>query len=284
MELSICAGYLQKTELSDKSAKNIFRLCKEAGFTVIDYTPSAKDWEKQVSSLLRASEELEMPLEQSHAPFNRYTKMPVEDFKALLDIAFNAAIAMGNKQIVVHCDDYPIPKDGIYDVNEATEKTYDFWAPYAEKAAANGLIMAIETVFHDNRSKNAPPDRFTADLNELIGLIDRFDNPFVKCCWDSGHARLAFTRAGLSDAMRKLGDRICCTHIHDNYYNKDLHVLPFQGDIDWREHMATMKEIGYKGSLTYELVYGKWPDALVTDFLGVAGKTGKMLVDMFENA
>ncbi|MBR5539026.1 MAG: sugar phosphate isomerase/epimerase, partial [Clostridia bacterium] len=202
----------------------------------------------------------------------------------LLNIAFDAASAMGNKQIVVHCDDYPIPKDGIYDSKVATEETYEFWAPFAEKAANSGLIMAIETVFHDNRSKDAPPDRFTTDLGELMGLIDRFDNPYVKCCWDSGHARLAFTRAGLSDAMRALGDRICCTHIHDNYYNKDLHVLPFQGDIDWHEHMATMKEIGYKGNLTYEIVYGKWPDELVEDFLSISAKTGKKLIEMFENA
>ncbi|MBR5538329.1 MAG: hypothetical protein IKU61_00370, partial [Clostridia bacterium] len=72
MKLSLCAGYLQKTELSNKSAENIFRLCKEAGFEVIDYTPSANEWEKQVNSLLRASEKYELPLEQSHAPFNRY--------------------------------------------------------------------------------------------------------------------------------------------------------------------------------------------------------------------
>lgn len=284
MKLSVNASYLWSSELPEKNEEIILKYCKEAGFDVIDYTPGAIGWKNAVAKLLRASEKYELPLEQSHAPFNRYKKAPIDEFKERLNIAFDAAIAMGNKQIVVHCDDYPIPKDGIYDSKVATEETYEFWAPFAEKAANNGLIMAIETVFHDNRSKNAPPDRFGADLNELIGLIDRFDNPYVKCCWDSGHARLAFTRAGMPDAMRKLGDRICCTHIHDNYYNRDLHVLPFQGDIDWREHMATMKEIGYTGNLTYEIVYGKWPSELVPDFLAIAAKTGRKLIEMFENA
>ena len=36
MKLSICANYLQKTELTDKSAVNMFRLCKEAGFEVVE--------------------------------------------------------------------------------------------------------------------------------------------------------------------------------------------------------------------------------------------------------
>ncbi len=285
MKLSLCAGYLQKTELSDKSAKNMFRLCKEAGFEVIDYTTGPNNWEKQVASLLRASEAYEMPLEQSHAPVNRYKKAPMDEFKALLDVAFDSAIAMGNKQIVIHGgDEYRIPEGEEYDAKKAQDDAYELWAPYVEKASAHGLTVAIETVFEEYIKNMLPPSRFTSRLDELIGLIDRFDSPYVKCCWDSGHSRLAFTRAGMPDAMRALGDRIVCTHIHDNYYNKDLHLLPFQGDIDWREQMSVMKEIGYKGNLTYELVYGKWPDALVADFLNMAGKTGKVLIDMFENA
>ena len=99
MELSICANYLQKTELTDKSAMNMFRLCKEAGFEVVDYTPGGHTWEQQVVSLNKASELLELPIEQSHAPFNRYKKMPMEEYKVLLDNAFEAAVRMHNKQI-----------------------------------------------------------------------------------------------------------------------------------------------------------------------------------------
>ena len=284
MELSICANYLQKTELTDKSAYNMFRLCKEAGFTVVDYSPAGETWEKQVNSLNNASEKVGLPIEQSHAPFNRYAKAPLEDYKVRLDRAFEAAIRMHNKQIVVHGDDYRIPAGGEYDAEQAMMEMYELWAPYVEKATSNGVAVAFETVFEDNRAKDAPPNRFTSRLNELTGLIDRFDNPLVTCCWDSGHARLAFTREGMPDAMRTLGSRITCTHIHDNYYNKDLHVLPFQGDIDWRVQMATMKEIGYKGNLTLELVYGKWPESMVEDFLHVAAKSGKLLIEMFENA
>lgn len=284
MELSICANYLHTTELSDKSVINIFRLCKQAGFTVIDYSPCGETWEKQVVSLLKASQAFEMPLEQSHAPYNRYRNLPIEDYKLLMDRAFEAAIRMGNKQIVIHGDDYRVPKGGVYNAESAMTEMYEFWAPYVELATKNGVGVAIETVFEDNRAKDAPPNRFTSRLNELMGLIDRFDNPLVTCCWDSGHARLAFTRAGMPDAMRMLGSRITCTHIHDNYYNKDLHVLPFQGDIDWRVQMKTLKEIGYKGNLTYELVYGKIPDCIVEDYLRIAAKTGKILMDMFEKA
>lgn len=284
MELSICANYLQKTELTDKSAMNMFRLCKEAGFTVVDYTPGGSTWEQQVCSLNNASEKYELPIEQSHAPFNRYSKLPLDVHKAKLDIAFEAAIRMHNKQIVVHGDDYHVPTGGEYDAAKAMDEMYELWAPYVDKAAKHGLAVAFETVFEDNRAKDAPPDRFTSRLDELIGLIDRFDNPYAVCCWDTGHARLAFTREGMPEAMRALADRITCTHVHDNYYNRDLHLIPFYGDIDWRAQMASFKEIGYKGNLTFEFVYGKLPDSMVEGFLHTVVQSGRLLQEMFENA
>ena len=122
-----------------------------------------------------------------------------------MDCAFDAAIAMHNKQIVIHGDDYrPLPGE-TYNTQKALERTYEFWAPYVEKAANQGVLVAIETVFEDNRSKNAPPDRFTSRLEELATLIDKFDNPYVKCCWDSGHARLAFGDDGIKSAIISLG-------------------------------------------------------------------------------
>ena len=283
MELSICAGYLQKTELTDKSAVNMFQLCRDAGFTVIDYSPSGSTWEQQVLSLNRASEAIGLPIEQSHAPFNRYAKAPVEDYKRRLDRSFEAAIRMHNKQIVIHGDDYRIPEGEEYDAEKAMAETYEFWAPYVERATEKGLAVAIETVFEDDR-KPGVKNRFTSRLEELKELIEKFDNPLVTCCWDTGHAQLAYTREGMPDAMRALGPHITCTHIHDNYYNKDLHVMPFLGDIDWRTQMATLKEIGYKGNLTFEFVYGRLPEPMVADFLATAVKTGRILMELFDRA
>jgi len=84
------------------------------------------------------------------------------------------------------------------------------------------------------------------------------------------------------DAMKTLGSRITCTHIHDNYYGKDLHLMPYEGEIDWTAHMRTMKEIGYKGNLTYEFVYGCRPACLIEDFAAMAYKTGMYLKNIFD--
>jgi hypothetical protein len=47
--------------------------------------------------------------------------------------------------------------------------------------------------------------------------------------------------------------------------------------------MRTLKEIGYKGNLTFEFVYGNLPNELIPGFLRQAYDTGCVLVRMFEN-
>ena len=62
--------------------------------------------------------------------------------------------------------------------------------------------------------------------------------------------------------MQLYGNRLLCTHIHDNLgvtqpgnidYRDDLHLLPFDGILDWPWFAKTLAATGYKGPLTFEL-------------------------------
>ncbi len=285
MELSVNAKYLMKS-LSGEENRTHYECMKifaDAGFRILDYTPntSGDDWEAQTDAVMDAAARCGMTLEQSHAPYNRYTKRPVEEYSAHITRSLKAAAKMGNKQIAVHADDYNMEPDGSYNAQHAMAQMYEFWAPFAEKAASLGVNLAMETVFEDRNG--VPKSRFTSRIEELMGIIDRFNSPHVVCCWDSGHAYLAF-KNGMLDAMKTLGSRITCTHIHDNYYGKDLHLMPYEGEIDWTAHMRTLKEIGYKGNLTYEFVYGCRPACLIKDFAVTAYKTGVHLKKIFDEA
>jgi sugar phosphate isomerase/epimerase len=52
----------------------------------------------------------------------------------------------------------------------------------------------------------------------------------VKLCLDVGHAHLD---SGVSGAFELMSDRLVTTHIHDNHGEKDEHLLPYEGTIDW---------------------------------------------------
>ena len=59
------------------------------------------------------------------------------------------------------------------------------------------------------------------------------------------------------------GDRLFCTHINDNlgisdfggriYWTDDLHLLPFDGIIDWKGVASRLNRVGYDDILTFEL-------------------------------
>ena len=96
-------------------------------------------------------------------------------------------------------------------------------------------------------------------------------------CWDTGHARVQYGKHDM-DALKIVGDRVICTHIHDNYYDQDLHAFPFFGNIDWKQFMETLKEVGYGGDLSFELVYDRLPKALAPDYLKLLYRTGEYLI------
>ena len=196
---------------------------------------------------------------------------------------FEASKIIGAKYVVVHADEYRV--SGRYDEREIEDFTYEYLAPYVEYADKNGLIVAVENVFEDNSRRWPQVDgksRFTSRIEELKGIIERFDSPAVACCWDFGHAKCAFGGDGMVDALKHIGKYVVCTHVHDNYYEKDLHLVPFLGDTDWQKNMACLKSFGYSGKLSFEFAYGKLPDGVADVWAKYVYETGKYLIGMFD--
>ena len=85
-------------------------------------------------------------------------------------------------------------------------------------------------------------------------------SPAVGFCWDSGHEQCY--NYG-QDLLKKYGDRLLCTHINDNLgirdregkitWLDDLHLLPFDGIIDWKDAAKRLQKCGYQGALTMEM-------------------------------
>jgi len=52
----------------------------------------------------------------------------------------------------------------------------------------------------------------------------------LRFCFDIGHAHLD---AGVAESFELMRSRVATTHIHDNHGEKDEHLLPYAGTIDW---------------------------------------------------
>lgn len=287
MELSMSLNYLRKKRETNelRSLENAARMCHNAGFEFVDFTPEfvADDWREQAYKAKETFDWIGISVEQTHAPFNRYGSYDPEIFPKYYQRLFEASKIVGAKYVVVHADEYRTINH--YNPDEIMDFTYDYLAPHVDYAVKNDMIVAIENVFEDNITQCPQiggKSRFTSRIEELKGIIERFNTPSVACCWDFGHAKCAYGNDNMLNAMKEVSRYICCTHVHDNYYGKDLHLMPFLGEIDWESHLACMHNIGYQGKLSFEFVYGSFPEKILPVWLRSVHAVGEYMASLFE--
>jgi sugar phosphate isomerase/epimerase len=93
-------------------------------------------------------------------------------------------------------------------------------------AKARGVTIALENTT-DELGAPASLQHFIADTH----LHD------LRLCFDTGHAHFEDGVEVSFDAMR---ERVATTHIHDNHGEKDEHLLPYEGTIDWDAALAAI--------------------------------------------
>ncbi|MCQ2385918.1 MAG: sugar phosphate isomerase/epimerase [Clostridia bacterium] len=283
MELSLNLGYVirQLKALHDPAPiSSALKMITETGFTLADVTPASYD-DEVIAEYIRCGKEYGVTYRQTHAPYNRYEQLPEEEFIRRTENNYAAALRMGVGNVVVHGDNYDFSARKAYDPQEAEEYNYRLYAPFVRRAEKDGLNICFETVFEEHAfARNGEDTRYTARMDELLSLVNRFESPAAKFCWDFGHSKLAFARPEAE--MQKLKGRLCATHTHDNNHGKDLHLLPYLGDTDWALQMGALKKADYQGDLTFEFVYGSFYDTdHLRRFLTEAHLLGEHLISLF---
>ncbi len=59
--------------------------------------------------------------------------------------------------------------------------------------------------------------------------------------------------SSVSEAFEILRGHICSTHVHDNAKDKDSHLWPGQGSIDWKQAMEVLRSAPQPPALLLEL-------------------------------
>ena len=96
--------------------------------------------------------------------------------------------------------------------------------------------------------ENIPNELSTPEkLVEFIHAI-HFDD--VGVCFDLGHAHLM---SNVPEAFRTLKSYIQSTHVHDNGKDRDSHLWPGSGSIDWAEAMELLRSAPHTPPLLLEV-------------------------------
>lgn len=114
-------------------------------------------------------------------------------------------------------------------------------------------ILGIKVAFENTKIKGY-----------LEYVIENIKDDNVGICFDAGHCHAHFND---EFPFEKFKDRIFAVHLHDNHGEKDEHLLPFDGTINWSSYLTSLKENGYNGPLTMELCYrGEYEKKSLYDF------------------
>ena len=84
----------------------------------------------------------------------------------------------------------------------------------------------------------------------LMELLKALHYPDLGICFDAGHAHLEGTVAA---AFAVLKDRVRSTHLHDNKKDRDSHLWPGEGGIDWNEAVQLLRTAPQDPALLLEI-------------------------------
>ena len=224
------------------AGKNFFRLADD-------------DWKEWMEEVVALSEELQLPISQSHTPFYNALIPENERAKVWEPMIERAIIASGMAKvpwIVMHPGTYP---DDHVDFRESKRRNYEYFMPKLELADKVGCGIAIENMADDYGSGRSahrrPLGTYCSTHVDLCELVDSLNVPNVGICWDFGHAHL--NTIDQPAALREIGKRLIALHVDDNHGMTDEHLAPYFGTIEWAPIMRALNDIGYDGDFTYEI-------------------------------
>lgn len=234
---------------------DVLKLLCDIGFDAVSPL-----WQREmnVNDIVSTAYQCGLTIQSLHGPFRGLPEMWNRDetcsapiLQDLLCAADDCA-AYGIPVMVVHS------WGGLdYTFREAS-LCFDNFDRLVERADANGICIAFE---------NLEGPEF------LAALMARYrDTQTVGFCWDCGH-ELCYTPTW--DFLKEYGDRLLMTHLNDNFGitdpggqlqgTDDLHLLPYDGIIDWVHNTAHLKQAKKQEILNFELKIRPKGDRCKTD-------------------
>ena len=256
MNIGISKGCYGRIPLEEQ-----IRLMKENGFTATFVGNEYEDFDRDVTAFQQAG----IAVETIHAPFDGINDLwlPGEAGDKMLARLINCLEDAKRHEIpliVVHLSSGINPPI-VSDVGNARLKKL------MEASRETGVPIAFE-----NQRKMA----------NLALMFEYY--PDAVFCWDTGH-EACFTPGW--EYMPFFGKKLAALHVHDNTaeFDKDYHMLPFDGKIDFDRVARQIAASPFRGTLMLEAHRGAsdlYDDMTAEEYYRRAGAAARKLADMVE--
>ncbi len=159
-----------------------------------------------------------------------------------IEAGIETAHALGSPVVSV-CPGHTLYGQGIED---GWARLVDSLKKLSDYAARRAIRLALE-----------PADRYETDLvqntEQALRLLQEIGSDSLGIVLDVGHSQIVGEDPAA--AVRALGSALFHVHIDDTHGQRDDHLVPGQGIVDFGSFFAALREVGYKGFLTAELSF-----------------------------
>jgi sugar phosphate isomerase/epimerase len=124
-----------------------------------------------------------------------------------------------------------------------SDKKFEAAMTCIEHLRAFAKPLGVQILVENIPNELATPDR----LVEFIRL-SRFED--VGVCFDLGHANMM---SNVAEAFESLKSHIRSAHVHDNKKDRDSHLWPGSGTIDWKEAAELLRSSPHKPPVLLEI-------------------------------
>jgi sugar phosphate isomerase/epimerase len=294
MKLSISSGGVRRAV-----GEKLFLVMKECGFDACDldlasaYGKTDEALRAYCQKIRALADEAGVEIGQTHAGY-KYPREVGNEWQASVDQAIDAIKAtgyLGVKYCVVHPVRFPGRVNNRF-VEENYKKAVEFYEkliPYLEEY---NVVCCIENMW----DRDPIFDRICATIlsraTEMVRMCDEL-NAIAPgrfgICVDTGHCEL--TQDPSPEMLRLCGNRVKALHCHDTDGISDLHTIPYSIHsrpagvdpvrTDWEDVMHALKEIGYEGTLNFEVAVPE-PAAIVPAGMRYLAKIGAYFRSLYE--
>jgi sugar phosphate isomerase/epimerase len=122
------------------------------------------------------------------------------------------------------------------------------WSSFVEHVRK--LAVAAET-YGVYLAFEPEPLLLLSDTASMLALIKQVGSPRVAVNLDIGHCHI--TDRDVPASIRRLGRRIVHTHIEDIRDNVHQHLIPGQGNLEFKPILSALRGCGYRGYFTIDL-------------------------------
>jgi sugar phosphate isomerase/epimerase len=159
--------------------------------------------------------------------------------------SIKATALLGCKYWVIH----PIMPFGTHDIGTGKEKetwelNLEFFRKLLPIAKEHGVTICFENMPMLNFSVAKPVD--------IVKVVETINHPNCQICLDTGHANI-YKELTIDSCVKTTAKYLKVLHVHDNFYNMDLHLFPTQGTTDWTAFSKALKEIKFDGLFELEI-------------------------------